>query len=358
MDKNKLEENNIDKKIAEAIKNRNKVLLMKILDLSEKEISSIFDALEKSNYNIEATLLQKILFLRDRKIFGLTECKLTKKSKEELKLPEEFSSYNYDITKRAIGNIKVLQGKNKDGKNVVFYYYNISDGNSVRQMRILDSFGNPEVMQKQMITPDGTLKSLDNAFMAYKYDENGRKKAGIYIDEITGVKYYEYDNKEKISLIVGDNCIKQNLKYNNESYSVGEGYITPTDISWLPRREKKMSKVDAKDIERCVVGPILDKKEKNVLNTISLSRKEKVLDALKKVEIIFKSISSEIKNFEPKERLKRYFKDLEGIADELKFTEKDASIMLAMRKSVSSSVVKNRNVRKELNNKVKNRLKE
>lgn len=204
---NKMQEKEIDERIRQAFQGSNPEIIEDLIDLSTFEGTQIWNRLILEG-ELSAGLLQDILIARDKKVLGLKNCEISEVYAEELKLEEEFAAYNVDIPQDS--EITVIQGKDKNGKNnICIYYADYKNNWATRQQRIFNENGDIESMHRQTIFSDGRCEHIDDAIMVYDYDRHGNKKAGLYRDDLTGMKYFEYDKAGNIKLEVAEEYIMQ-----------------------------------------------------------------------------------------------------------------------------------------------------
>ena len=341
------EEKTIDKQIQEAIHDVNPIVLKDLIGISDEVVREIYSSL-RNNGKLSVDVLQEILIARDKKILGIKKCEVSKVKAEDLQLDEEFRNYNADIFPD-IGDekdITIVQGKDKDGKKRILYYYTHDNYNwANRQMRTFNQHGDIESMHRQCIFEDGKYYT-DNALIVYKYDRQGNKKAGLYQDDLMGIEYFEYDKKGNILLSIAEDHIKQRIQENGNSYMICDGYIDPKiDGFTYKRLPTKISELNIEDMQRAVIGNIFQEKRTSISNNMDKKRKEEVLSILISIEPIFQNlfVADVYKNEdETRKSMQKVVEWFSGFAKRLKIDPKlalqDDAVMSTMKRAVGKTI--------------------
>ena len=253
----------------------------------EKEIQDIYsseldfryqEALEEKNKrDIRKTRLdlEKEFIGCDKVYEGLKQCKTYTVKKKDLegKLDEEFGNYNADILylNEDIEDVTVMEGIEEQGNKEILYYYPYEDYTGeqtmVRQMRRFNENGDIVIMKREQMkfNKEGLSEYgdiIDSGSIVYKYDENGKKTVGLYVDDLIGAKYFEYDEDGKIKLSISEESVEQHIKDGEKNYTICDGYFEPTDNGYRGLPAKSMQEVEENEIKRYVLGNI-STEEKN-----------------------------------------------------------------------------------------------
>ena len=198
------EEELFDKDITDAILEDDPIWLNENLGISLEKASEICEEL-KLYGKISIRNLKTIMFARDRMFLDIDIDKVTTVDLEKEDLEPEFEFFNNKMKEKNNSAVKV-EGINSDGKRVVLYYYPCSivkdKYNIYRQMRVYNEHDDVEAIQENVVFANGRIGSNITALAAYKYDENGNKKFGLYDDEYYGGRYFEYDENGKMRYLV------------------------------------------------------------------------------------------------------------------------------------------------------------
>ena len=333
----RVDEKLLDAKITKALyEDKNVELLTDLIDVDE-ELRSKMPDIQKclaEGKPIPLSLLMEILIARDKKVLGLKNYQISTVSVEDLHLDDELMTYNGEITYKN-ENVKVATGKDKDGKDVVLIYY-LDDDWVNRQQRTYNSHGDVESMHRHTIFDNGKLDYIDNALISYQYDNQGRKKASLYQDDLAGMRYYEYDEDGSISLVIEPDAVIQRIKDGTHTYTITDGLtLTPNDEAY-----------HFQEIKRDVSGDIPQDKRNQLLSEIDPIRRINVLNILKEVEPVFKSLSTDVQKNEQdvRKRMDRVVTWFTGFSRRLKIDPKlatqDDAVMSAMKSAVSKTVGK------------------
>ena len=199
-----IDEEQFDEDIRDAIHDFDPNWLRRNLNISLEKASEICEEVRLRG-KISLRNLKLIMFARDRNVLDVSIDKVTNVNLASENLEKEFEFFNNDMLDKNDSAVKV-EGKNWEGKRVVIYYYPgsiISDEFEIfRQMRTYNENGDVESVESQMVFADGTMGTNIAGLAAYKYDENGNKKFGIYQDEVYGGRYFEYDEDGKMSYLL------------------------------------------------------------------------------------------------------------------------------------------------------------
>ena len=204
------EDESFDEKINNAIRDNDPCMLQEQLGISLEKAAEICEEIRLYG-KISLRNLKTIMFARDRKVLDIKIDKVTPVELASEKLEPEFEFFNNSMLDQNDSAVKV-EGRNSEGKRVVLYYY---PGNLIkheydinRQMRIYNEQGDIEALQEQIIFAGGLVGSPISAVAAYRYDENGNKKFGLYEDEYYGGRYFEYDEDRKMRYLLTEGEIR------------------------------------------------------------------------------------------------------------------------------------------------------
>lgn len=329
-----------------------------LVDLIEpdEELRRIMEIVQKridDGRPIYPGYLREILIARDKKVLGLKDYQSSVVAVEDLNLDDELSVFNGEIEDRKT-KVNVVTGKDKNGKNVTLYYYQIGDGVN-RQQRTFNTHGDIESMHRHVFFSNGQLEYLDNALVSYQYDNQGRKKAALYQDDIVGMIYYEYDKDGDISLTIQPESVSQRIKEDGISYTISDGFIEPLDNGYTYKSMPETSTLTPDDMQRAVSGNIPQDKKISILSGIDQKRKEDVLSILTAVEPIFQSLSTDVQRNEQdaRKRMDKVVTWFTGFAKRLKIDPKlatqDSSVMSAMKSAVHKTIGKTTDAQMDLN---------
>lgn len=286
--------------------------------------------------------LREILIARDKKVLGVKDYQSSFVAVEDLNLDDELSVFNGEIEDRKT-KVNVVTGKDKNGKNVTLYYYQIGDGIN-RQQRTFNTHGDIESMHRHAFFSNGRLEYIDNALVSYQYDNQGRKKAALYQDDILGMRYYEYDRDGNISLTIQPEAVSQTIKDDEFTYTISDGFIEPSNNGYTYKSMPEIAELTPDDMRRAVSGNIPQDKRLSVLSEMDQKRKEEVLSILTAVEPVFQSLSTDVQKNEQdvRKRMDKVVTWFTGFAKRLQIDSKlaiqDSSVMSAMKSAVSKTV--------------------
>ncbi len=329
--------------------------LKDLLELPDDIIKRLFihemERTDNTKMQIPPDILQEILIARDKKVLGLKKYDISRVKSGELVLDDELRQYNSEIEDEE--EITVVRGKSKDGKDNVLYYYSSNDM-ATRQQRTFNEHGDIESMHRYAMFMDGRLSYIDNAVISYKYDGKGNKKAALYQDDIAGMTYYEYDKDGDVSIYVQDEAIGQKVKEDGYTYTIHDGYFTPTNNGYIYKGMPATETLTAEDMKRTVWGNIPQDKKQSILNGMDEKRKEEVLSILTAVEPIFQSLSTDVQKNEQdvRKRMDKVVTWFTGFAKRLKIDPKlatqDSSVISAMKSAVHKTIGKTADAQMDL----------
>ncbi len=310
----------------------------------EKEIQDIYsseldfrynEALERKNQrDIEKTRLDlEKEFIGDDKAFeGLKQCKTYTVKKKDLegKLDEEFGNYNADIlyVNEDIEDVTVMEGIDEQGNKEILYYYPYEDYTDeqtmVRQIRTFNENGDIVSMKRgQMKFNNEGLSEydgIDSGSIVYKYDENGKKTVGLYVDDLIGAKYFEYDENGKIKLSISEESVEQHIKDGEKNYTICDGYFEPTDNGYRGLPAKSMQEVEENEIKRYVLGNISTEEKEQIIKELTPERQKRVLDILREMEPLLEYCNT-YNSLDTEDR-EIIIDDLGGVFEKLEDTDK------------------------------------
>lgn len=344
----------LDEKITKCLQEGYIEGLKDLIELPDDIIKRLFiyemEREDSSKRQIPTDILQEILMARDKKVLGLKKCDVSKVKSGELVLDEELRQYNAELEDEE--EITVVRGKSQDGKDNVLYYY--SSFGATRQQRVFNDNGDIEGMYRHSVFDDGRLVYIDNAVVSYQYDNQGRKKTALYQDDLTGMTYYEYDKDGDISIYVQDEAIGQRVKEDGYTYTIVDGYFTPTNNGYTYKGMPATETLTADDMKRTVYGNIPQDKKQSILNGMDQKRKEEVLGVLTAVEPIFQSLSTDVQRNEQdvKKRMDKVVTWFTGFAKRLKIDPKlaiqDSSVISVMKSAVHKTIGKTADAQRDL----------
>lgn len=351
----------IDERIRQAFQQQEPELIEDLIDVSTFEGTQLWNYL-KHDRELSAGFLQDILIARDKKALGLKKQEISEANVEELELDEEFANYNAEMLEE--GEATVIRGKDKDGKdNILYYYVDYENDWVTRQQRVFNEHGDIESMSRQTIFSDGRCEHIDDAVIVYQYDKHSNKKAALYQDDLTGMKYFEYDKSGNIVLKIEKDYIEQSFQENENTYTICDGYIKPFYNGFQSRNTTSISELKPKDMKRYAFGGISLETRNALMDSMDMKRKEEVLSTLSAVEPIFESCKTanilDEANIQKMQKLVQWFTSFEK---RLEITPnsatQDVAVMSAMRSAVGKTVGNTRNAEKELKIPVKEEIKE
>lgn len=368
--KNKVNAKVIDERIRQAFQNSKPELIEDLIDLRTLEGVFLWNNLIDGR-EISAGLLQEILIGRDKKVLGLKNCEISEVYAEDLELDEEFAGYNIEIFEAAEeqGEITIIKGTDKDGKENVLYYYDVEIANDYlvnRQQRIFNKNGDIESMSRQTMFSDGRCEHLDDAVIVYQYDKHGNKKAGLSQDNLDGMKYFEYDKSGNVVLKIEKEYIEQDIQEDGKTYTICDGYFEPSAYffgGFKLKSPTSMFELTPEDMQRYVSGDISPERREALMDGMSAERKEEALGVLRAVEPIFESCKTanilDKANIQKMQKCVQWFS---GFAKRLEMDPKlavqDEAVMSTMRGAVGRNVGKTRNAEMDLKTPVKEEIKE
>lgn len=310
----------------------------------EKEIQDIYspeldfryqEALEEKNKRDvrKARLdLEKEFIGCDKAFEALKQCKTYTVKKKDLEdvLDEEFGNYNADILyiNEDIEDVTVMEGIDVQGNKEILYYYPYKDYTGeqtmVRQIRTFNENGDIVSMKRgQMKFNDEGLSEyddIDSGSIVYKYDENGKKAVGLYVDDLIGAKYFEYDEDGKIKLSISEESVEQHIKDGEKNYTICDGYFEPTDNGYRGLPAKSMQEVEENEIKRYVLGDISKEEKEQIIKELTPERQKRVLDILIEMEPLLEYCNTY--NSLDTERREEVIDDLGGVFEKLEGTDK------------------------------------
>lgn len=296
-------------------------------------------------------ILQVILIARDKKVLGLKQYDISTVKVEDLDFDDEMSMYNSVIKEE--DEITVVRGKDENGKDNVLYYCSYCGAN--RQQRVFNAHGDVESMYRHSLFDDGRLVYIDNALVSYQYDNQGRKKAALYQDDIAGMTYYEYDEAGNISIAIQEEAIRQEFNEGKITYTIVDGYFTPTNNGYIYKGMPATETLTADDMKRTVYGNIPQDKKQSILNGMDQKRKEEVLGVLTAVEPIFQSLyTGDLQKNEQdaRKRMDKVVTWFTGFAKRLKIDPKlatqDSSVISVMKSAVHKTIGKTADAQMDL----------
>lgn len=345
----------LDEKITKCLQEGYIEGLKDLIELPDDIIKRLFiyemEREDSSKRQIPTDILQEILMARDKKVLGLKKCDVSKVKSGELVLDEELRQYNAELEDEE--EITVVRGKSQDGKDNVLYYY--SSFGVTRQQRVFNTHGDIESMYRHSMFDDGRLAYIDNAVVSYQYDNQGRKKAALSQEDISGVAYYEYDKDGDISLCVQAEAISQKVKEGEYTYTIHDGYFIPRNNGYTYIGMPATETLTAEDMKRTVWGNIPQDKKQDILDGMDKKRKEEVLGVLTAVEPIFQSLFTDVQRNEQeaRKRMDKVVTWFTGFAKRLKIDPKlatqDSSVMSAMKNAVHKTIGKTADAQRDLN---------
>ncbi len=334
----KVDEKLLDEKISKCLQNGHFEDLKDLIELPDDVIIVNISERENGEIVIPLDILQKILIARDKKVLGLKQYDISTAKVKDLDFDHEMIMYNEEMREK--DEITVVRGKNKDGKDTVLYYYS-DDMMATRQQRIFNEHGDVESMYRHAMFDDGRLKYIDNALVSYQYDNQGKKKAALYQDELVGMTYYEYDKDGDVIISIESDVVRQKIKEDGFTYTISDGF-SERNTKLMP----KTAELTPDDMQRAVSRNIPEDKRLSVLSAMDQKRKEEILSILTAVEPIFQSLSTDIQKNEQdvRRRMDKVVTWFTGFTKRLqidpKLATQDSAVMSAMKGAVSKSIGK------------------
>lgn len=336
----KVDEKLLDEKISECLQNGHFGDLKNLIELPDAVSVVNISGRDDGEIIIPPDILQEILIARDKKVLGLKQYDISTAKVEDLDFDHEMIMYNEEIRIKRKKEITVVRGKNKDGKDTALYYYS-DDSTAIRQQRIFNEHGDIESMYRHAMFSDGRSKHIDNALVSYQYDNQGKKKAALYQDELVGMTYYEYDKDGDVIISIESDVVIQKIKEDGFTYTICDGYS---------KRNNKLMPATAEltpdDMGRAVLGNIPEDKRLSVLSGMDQKRKKEVLSILTVVEPVFKSLFTDIQKNEQdaRTRMDKVVTWFTGFIKRLqidpKLATQDSAVMSFMKGAVSKSIGK------------------
>lgn len=214
----------------------------KILDeqlttlLTDKDIKNIQEklgfefhgeAFDNETGLISLDFMRELMIKRDEIVYKLTDIKREdglsySDIKNEVEVNPEETTFNSDL--QHSDNITVTHAEGEGGRQQTFYYYgnNTSENNMMtRQMRTQYEDGTISRIERvncfssnnQYIYVGGGIGYLDGSLLLSMKNDNGKKQASLYRDDIIGYKYFEYDKDGNNIVIVNEaDMDKANMK--------------------------------------------------------------------------------------------------------------------------------------------------
>jgi len=352
----KIDEKLLDEQITKCLQGGYIEGLKDLIELPDDIIKQLFiyemERTDNTKRQIPPHILQEILIARDKKVLGLKQYDISTVKVEDLDFDEEMRMYNSEVQEQ--DEITVVRGKDKNGKDNVLYYY--SSFGVTRQQRVFNAHGDVESMYRHAMFEDGRLEYIDNALASYKYDNQGRKKAALYQDDIAGMTYYEYDKDGDVSIAIQEEAIRQKIEEDGFTYTIIDGYIKPSDNGYIYQGMPGTSNLTRHDMKRAVCGNLPLDKEMSVLSGMDQKRKEEVLSILTAVEPIFQSLYTgnlQVNEQDARKRMDKVVTWFSGFAKRLKIDPKlatqDSSVMSAMKSAVHKTIGKTADAQMDLN---------